>query len=317
MKSLDCRTTKPVRRRLCAGTATIMALLTLMAVAAAGCGGSGNSPAAGGPPSTSIQVLATARRGDIVQSVMGVTRIVVSNGKKTVVATIPKQFAATVAAGQTATVFFVRFPAGGQNGQSGAPFPQSSQSGAPVPPNGQSGAPFPQGGQSGAPFPQGGQGGFGGDFGAGGLRGGTAGTVTAVQPNADGSAAVTIAVKKLPSTVTIKSVGFARIQTKVLAANAVIIPTAAIKGSGASATVQVLSGGKTSARSIVVGQQAGGESEVVSGLTAGENMVYTRSFRRGGFFPNGGAPGPGQSGAPFGGQQSGQSGTSQSGGGSL
>jgi len=301
MKSLDCRTTKPVRRRLCAGTATIMALLTLMAVAAAGCGGSGNSPAAGGPPSTSIQVLATARRGDIVQSVMGVTRIVVSNGKKTVVATVPKQFAATVAAGQTATVFFVRLPASGQKGQSGAPFPQSSQSGAPVPPNGQSGAPFPQGGQSGAPFPQGGQGGFGGDFGAGGLRGGTAGTVTAVQPNADGSAAVTIAVKKLPSTVTIKSVGFAAVGMMTALA----------------ATVQVLSGGKTSARSIVVGQQAGGESEVVSGLTAGENMVYTRSFRRGGFFPNGGAPGPGQSGAPFGGQQSGQSGTSQSGGGSL
>jgi len=307
MKSLDGRTTKPVRRRLCAGTATMMVLLTLVAVAAAGCGGSGGSPAAGGAPSSSIQVLATARRGDIVQSAMGVARIVVSNGKKTVLATIPKQFAATVATGQAATVFFVRFPASGQNGQSAAPFPQSGQSGAPV----------PQNGQSGAPFPQGGQGGFGGDFGAGGLRGGTAGTVTAVQRNADGSAAVTIAVKKSPSSVTLKSVGFARIQTKVLAANAVIIPTAAIKGSGASATVQVLSGGKTGARSIVVGQQAGGESEVVSGLTAGENVVYTRSFRRGGFFPNGGAPMPGQSGAPFGGQQSGQSGTTTSGGGSL
>ena len=49
----------------------------------------------------------------------------------------------------------------------------------------------------------------------------------------------------------------ATIQTKVLASNVIVIPTAAIKGSGSSATVQVLAGGKTSTGLVVVGQQAG------------------------------------------------------------
>jgi hypothetical protein len=189
--------------------------------------------------------------------------------------------------------------------------------------NGQSGSPFGQSGQSGAPFPQGGQGSFGqGGFGQGGSgQGGfdqrrfggrgTPGTVTAVTPNADGSAAVTIAIKKLPANVTAKSVGFASIQTKVLASNVIIVPTAAIKVSGSSATVQVLSGGKTSARAVVVGQQAGTESEIVSGLSVGENIVWTRSFQRGGFF-RGGSPFPGQGQQGMGG---GQSGGSASGGG--
>ena len=97
----------------------------------------------------------------------------------------------------------------------------------------------------------------------------------------------------------------------MLASNVIIIPTAAIKGSGSPATVQVLSGGKTSARAVVVGQQAGTESEIVSGLSVGENIVWTRSFQRGGFF-RGGSPFPGQGQQGFGG---GQSGGSASGGG--
>ncbi len=289
--------------------ALALAALALLAALAAGCGSSGGTPATTGQGvAGSMQVLTTVQRGDLVQTAMGSVKLVVSKGKTTVVATVPKQFASTVAAGQTATLVFFTPPTGAQGGQSGAPFPQGGQSGAPFPQDGQSGAPFPQGGQSGAPFPQGGQsgapfpqGGQGG-FGGGTLRGrGTPGTGSAVRLNADGSAAATIAVKKLPTTAGAKSVGFASIQTQVLATNVVVIPTAAIKGSGSSATVEVLSAGKTSTRSVVIGKQAGAQSEVVSGLSVGENIVWTRSFPRGGSFRGGGSspPGQGQSGGSF------------------
>ena len=135
--------------------------------------------------------------------------------------------------------------------------------------------PQPQG--SGAPFPQGGQGGQGGF--PGGQRGGTAGTVTAVTTNSDGSAAATISVDKLPSGVKNGSSGFARIEVKVLASNVVLIPTAAVKGSGSSATVQVSANGTTETRTVTAGQQSGGMTEIVSGLDEGENVVYSQAFR--------------------------------------
>ncbi len=287
-----------------AGSALVAGIvLAALAAALVGCGGSSSSgtPAAGAPP-TAIQVMATATRGDLIQSAMGQAKIVKVGGKDVVVATIAAQSALSVAAGQTASVFFFKAGQGG--------FPRAGASGAPVPQGGQSGAPFPQGGASGAPFPQSGQGGFPGGFGARGDRGGISGTVTAVKTNADGTAAATISVAKLPSTATTDSVGFARIEVKVLASNVILIPTAAVKGSGSSATVQVLSGGKTETRPITVGQQSGALSEVLSGLNEGENVVYTQSFR--GF--RGGSGGfRGQSGAPFP-QQGGQSSGAQSSG---
>ena len=263
----------------------LILFLTAATASAAGCGGSGGSggtPSVGQGGATSIQVLTPVQRGDLVESAMGSVKLVVANGKTTVVATVPQQSATSVAVGQTATLMF--FPAGA-NGQGGFPSPPAGANGQ----GGQSGAPFGQGGQSGAPSDQGGfgQGRFGGR--------GTPGTVTAVKTNTDGSAAVTIAVKKLPAGVTIKSGGFASIQTQVLAADAIIIPTAAIKGSGSSATVQVLADGKTSTRSVVVGKQSGAESEIVSGLSVGENVVWERSFQGGGFPRSGNSPFPGQS----------------------
>ena len=272
--------------------------LALAVLTAAACGGSSGTPAtaaqSGG--ATSIQVLTAVKRGDLVESATGSVKLVLTKGKTTVIATVPKLTAASVATGQTTALVFFTPRAGGQGGQSGAPVPQGGQSGAPV----------PQGGQSGAPVPQGGQGGFGqSGSGSTALRGrGTPGTVAAVKTNADGSATVTIKVKKLPASATAKSVGFATIQTQVLASNVIVIPTAAIKGSGSSATVQVLSGGKTSTRPIVVGKQAGAQSEIVSGLNVGENVVWTQSFQRGGFGGSGG-PVPGQGQQGFGGGQSG------------
>jgi len=159
---------------------------------------------------------------------------------------------------------------------------------------------MPQPPGSGAPFPQGGQGGFPGGQGGfpGGQRGGAAGTVTAVTTNSDGSAAATISVDKLPSGAKNGSSGFARIEVKVLASNVVLIPTAAVKGSGSSATVQVSANGTTETRTVTAGHQSGGMTEIVSGLNEGENVVYSQAFR--------GFPGRGQSGAPF--PQGGQSG---------
>jgi macrolide-specific efflux system membrane fusion protein len=287
------------RRRGLAVLGTI-ALLTVGGVSTVGCGSSsGTSSAAGqGGGTTSIQVLATVKRGDIVQSVFGAARLATSKGKTVALVQVDRQNAASVAVGQKATVLVFR---GGQG------FPRPGQSGFPQP--GQSG--FPQPGQSGLPGGQNGSGALGsGGFDGNGARGrGAAGTVTKVTTNADGSATVMIALDKRPANASATSAGFASIETKVLASNVLVIPTAAIKGSGTSATVQVLSGGKTSTVSVVVGQQSGGQSEIKSGLSEGQNVVFTRSFRRGGFPGSGSGPVPGQSGMPFppGGQSGGQS----------
>lgn len=300
-------TGRPRRNVRPAGVA-LLSLLVLAALAAvlSGCGSkSSNTPAAGATP-TAIQVMATATRGDLTQSTMGTAKVTKSGGRLLVVATIDAQNASSVAEGQTAIVFFLRgggsFPQAGQSGvpqPQGSGMPQGAPSGMPQPQG--SGMPQPQG--SGAPFPQGGQGGQGGfpdgqgGF-PGGQRGGTAGTVTAVTTNSDGSAAATISVDKLPSGVKNGSSGFARIEVKVLASNVVLIPTAAVKGSGSSATVQVSANGTTETRTVTAGQQSGGMTEIVSGLNEGENVVYSQAFR--------GFPGRGQSGAPF--PQGGQSG---------
>jgi hypothetical protein len=258
-----------------------VALLAVSVSAMMGCGSSSASSSTGGPQggsTTSIQVLATVQRGDIVQSVAGSAKLATSDGKTVALVQVTQQNAASVVIGQKATVMVFRLRSGGQD------YPQPNQSGMPQP------------GQSGMPFPQGGQGGFDGNrFGGRG----TAGTVTKVSTNADGSATVTVTLSKKPANASVSSTGFASIQTKVLASDVLIIPTAAIKGSGSSATVQVLSGGKTSTVSVEVGQQSGGESEIVSGLSEGQNVVYTRSFPRGGFRGNDNGPFPGQSGAPL------------------
>ena len=65
----------------------------------------------------------------------------------------------------------------------------------------------------------------------------------------------------------------------MLAEDVILIPTAAIEGSGSSASVQVLANGKTETRTISTGRQSGAQTEVVSGLSEGENVVYMQSFQ--------------------------------------
>jgi len=272
--------------------ATLLALLSLAALAAAssGCGGSdaATTPAAGATP-TAIQVMATAARGDLTESVAGPAKVTRIDGELTVVATIDAQSAASVAEGQSASVFFGRGGDMPQPGQSG--MPQTAPSGMPAP--GASGMPAPESGASGAPVPQGGQGAVpqGGFPGRQGGREGAEGTVTAVEMNADGTAAATISLDELPSQAKDGSTGFARIEVEVLAADVVLVPTAAVEGSGAAATVQVVAAGTAETRTITAGQQSGGMTEVVSGLEEGENVVYTQAFQ--------GFPGGGRSGMPM------------------
>jgi len=298
-------------RRPRAARSAVAALLTILILAAlaavaSGCGGSdaATTPAAGATP-TAIQVMATATRGDLTESVAGMAEVTRAGGELTVVATIDAQSASAVAEGQSASVFFMRggdVPQPGRSGMPrGAPSGMPAPQGSGMPQPGQSGVPAPGG--SGMPVPQGGegavpQGGFpGGEAGPSG-RAGAEGTVTAVEMNADGTAAATISVDELPSEVEDGSTGFVRIEVEVLAADVVLIPTAAVEGSGDAATVRVVAAGKTEERGITAGQQSGGMTEVVAGLDEGENVVYTQAFQ--------GFPGGGRSGMPM--PQGGQSG---------
>jgi membrane fusion protein, macrolide-specific efflux system len=294
------------------GRATTTRILTAAAVvaalaAAAACGsssaqsGSAQPGQSGQVQPTAMQVLTKVTRGDLTQSAFAPVKVRTLGAKTVVVAMVPAQSASAVAKGQTATVVILNGSRGNfpQPGQSG--FPQQGASGVPVP----QGSGFPQPGQSGFPqpgasgaaggqggFPGGGQGGFfgggaGSDFGGRG----TPGTVTAVATNADGTATAAISLNEQPTDAKADSSGFASIQTKILASNVIIIPTAAIKGSGSSATVEVMTNGKTETRTVQVGQQSGSQSEIVSGLSEGENVVWYRSFP--GFGNGQGQPGAG------------------------
>ena len=92
-------------------TAAVAAALSLAALTAACGGSSGGTPAAGGQAGvpTAMQVLYKVQRGDLVQTAFGQVKVVAAKAKPVVVATVPAQNAAAVAAGQTATVML--FPA--------------------------------------------------------------------------------------------------------------------------------------------------------------------------------------------------------------
>ena len=278
------------RVKISMSVAAALAAVAALAGLAGACGGSssGAQNAAAQPGQavpTAMQVLTKVERGDLTESIAAPVKVQSLGDKTIVVATVPAESAGSVAVGQSATVLLFNGAQGGfpQPGQSGMPVPQGASSGMPQP--GQSG--FPQPGQSGMPVPPGGM--PGGD-----LAGrGTPGTVTAVKTNADGTASATIRLDETPADATADSSGFASIATKVLASDVIVIPTAAIKGSGSAATVQVLAGGKTEDRTVQVGQQSGSQSEIVSGLSSGESIVWYRSF------PGAGALGnaPGQTGS--------------------
>jgi membrane fusion protein, macrolide-specific efflux system len=301
------------RPRCAAGLGACVAMAIAAAALAAGCGGSSKAATASGS-GRSVQVLATVRRGDLVDSVAGRLQLTSARSKAAVkgVVQVMGQNGSQVAAGQSVTVVFVQRPSGAGQGGFGQGY-GSGQSGAPSArpsgiPSGGSGGGYGYGGQG-----LSGQGGQGGQAGQGAFRGKIAqGTVTAVSAGSNGSVTAMVTIAKLPSGVTAKYMGIAQIEVKVLASNVLLIPTAAVKGSGSSATVQLLASGKTSTQNVVVGQQAGGESEITSGLSEGQNVVYLRTFtgRFPGGFRNGQSP-FGQGGAQSGGST--QNGTQSNG----
>ena len=120
-----------------------------------------------------------------------------------------------------------------------------------------------------------------------------------MEAGSNGAVKATISIAKLPAGVTTKYTGIAQIEVKVLASNVLIVPRAAIKGSGSNATVQLLQNGKTATQSVTVGQQTQTEAEITSGLSAGQSIVYTRTFSG---FPGGRNGNPGQGGGFPGGQ---------------
>jgi membrane fusion protein, macrolide-specific efflux system len=286
---------RPPTGRHAAALGSLVVLIIAAGAVLAACGSGGSSSAAtNSATGRSVQRLATVTRGDLVQSVTGRAQLgsVKSSVNVKVAVQVTASGASQVAVGQSATVSFIKLPAGaGRFFGSASPRPGVAQSGAPS--AAQSGAPGAA--PSGAPgASQGGQGFFGGGQGA--LRGKTAqGTVTAVSAGSNGAVTATVTIAKLPAGVTAKYTGFAQIKVKVLASNVLLVPTAAIKGSGSSATVQLLAGGKTSTQDVVVGRQSAGESEITSGLSAGQNVVYTQKFTgrfpgAGGNRPSGGFP---------------------------
>jgi hypothetical protein len=272
-----------VRHAGAAHTALAVILMATVVVAAGACGGSSSAKSATAQASgQAVQTMATVQRGDLVATLTGKLTLSVAGSTATAATTFTGDGASQVAVGQTVKVVFMGQVGGaGQAGGAGQSSPQASArpSAAPSAPGGVQGSPP----SAGAP-----------GLSRGGLVGKSAtGTISAVQHSSDGSATVRIAIDKLPSGVTTTSVGMATIDAGVLARNVLIVPTAAIKGSGAGTTVQVVVGGQTTPRKVVVGKQTQTESEIVSGLSAGDNVVYEHTMR-GGFGRAGGAQPPGQ-----------------------
>jgi len=243
--------------------------------------------------------MVTVKRGNLLATLTGKLTLTVAAGKATGSATFTGDGASQVAAGQTVTLVFMGQGGGGQGSAQGSARPSAAPS---AQGQGTGSGSVPSGGApSGGPSSMPGTGTQGAA--PGGFSGKTAkGTVSSVQHSSDSSATVQITIAKLPTGVTAKSVGMATIDAGVLARNVLIISTAAIKGSGGNATVRVVAGGQTTTKKVVVGKQNQTESEIVSGLSAGDNVVYERTM--GGFSGAAGGQPQGQAPASQGGSQS-------------
>lgn len=285
---------RPLTASRSARLGAALALAATAMVVLAACGSSAKTTSSSGSR-RSAEVLYTVKNGNLVETASGQATLT-STKKNKVAATVQIMGAeaAQVAAGQSVTVTFVKLPAGLGSGANGRP------SGAPSPGGGPSGTGSQgNGGSQGFPGGSSGQG-ISGPGGQGGFGGKTAtATVTGVEAGNNGAVKATISIAKLPTGVTTKYTGIAQIGVKVLASNVLIVPRAAIKGSGSSATVQLLQNGKTATQSVTVGQQTQTEAEITSGLSAGQSIIYSRTFSG---FPGGRNGNPGQGGGFPGGQ---------------
>ncbi len=138
---------------------------------------------------------------------------------------------------------------------------------------------------------------------------GTVASVGLVATSTSGVASypVTISVTGSPPNLHIGATAQVEIATQRID-DAVLVPSAAVHGSGAAAAVTVMDSGRQVGRSVVVGATAEGRTQITQGLAAGEQVVLplTGPARSGGGF-GGGGPGGGQTGG-------GQTGGGQTGG---
>ena len=163
--------------RRATGLGACLALAIAAGALVAGCGGSSSSKAAVAKTSgRTVQILATVRRGNLVEIVTGRVQLTSTKSKATGVVQVTGQNASQVAAGQSVTLTFVQLPSGASQGQNGQGF---------TPPAGQSGQSQNSQGAQGI----GGQGAF---------RGGKTaqGTVTSAKQGSNGSVTATIAPLK-------------------------------------------------------------------------------------------------------------------------
>ena len=186
---------------------------------------------------------------------------------------------------------------------SGMPMPRAA-SGMPMPAGRPSGMPMPQGGASGMPVPQGGQGGVpqGGFPGGQGDRGGTAGTVTAVDDQRRRHGRRHHLRGRAPRERDDEArTGFAphRGRGPGQRRHPRSRPRRS-RAAGARPPSRSSANGKTETRTVTAGQQSGAQTEVVSGLNEGENVVYTQAFQGSRRRRQSGMPMPqgGQSGMP-------------------
>jgi hypothetical protein len=201
------------------------------------------------------------QRGDVVETAFGRLELADATAKPKATVRLTGDAASKVAAGQTLTAMI------GGPGQ-GAGQPSGMPSAAPTGGAGNGGQPSPpsQGGGQGMPG--------GGLAGAGGVDG----TVLSVETGTDGSVTAVVRLDSLPKGAQAGDQGMAVIQIDVLAEDVLVVPTQAIKKSGDTSTVTLISGGNSEQREVETGAAGTATTEIVSGLDEGDSVVYEVKF---------------------------------------
>ncbi len=282
--SNDTRRSRRRRRTAIAFcAAALLAVGGMLAIAGCGDTQSSDASAAGQGAGQSRQIMIEVGTGDVVKSVAGQLEITAVGDDAQATVTVQGDDADQVAAGQAVTAMV-----GGRGGGT-APSPgtdTSPPSGEQMQPPDDLGEGNGQGGGQGQPR----------GMGSGGMGpGGVEGVVTVVESGDDGVAVATVTLESLPDGTEVGDQGMATIQIEVLAEDVLVVPTQALTKDGDTVTVQVLADGQTEAREVEIGAQGDRMTEVVAGLSAGDQIVYEVEFR--------GQPGDGQ---PGGGQAPGE-----------
>jgi hypothetical protein len=257
--------------------AAVLLGLAASVAALAGCGSGGSATTAAQPNAQSTtatrQIMTKVQRGDVVETAFGRLELADATAKPKATVQLTGDAASKVAAGQTLTAMVggVRQGAGQPSGApSPAPTGSAGNGGQPSPPSQGGGQVAP-----GDPSMGGGQGMPGGGFaGAGGVDG----TVLSVETGTDGSVTAVVRLDSLPKGAQSGDQGMAVIQIEVLAQDVLVVPTQAIKKSGGTSTVTVISGGNSEQREVETGAAGTASTEIVSGLNEGDSIVYEVKF---------------------------------------